>query len=74
MQEFVPSVSRAALQEMVKPGLLPVLSPIIVGVCFRILGGFRSRPDLGAEVVASFLMFSTATGEALQLESICASC
>jgi Na+/H+-translocating membrane pyrophosphatase len=47
---------------MVKPGLLAVLSPIIVGVTFRIIGSYRGRPLLGAEVLAGFLMFSTSTG------------
>lgn len=47
---------------MVKPGLLAVLSPIIVGVTFRIIGTYRGRPLLGAEVLAGFLMFSTSTG------------
>jgi len=47
---------------MVKPGLLAVLSPISVGIIFRIIGYFRDRPLLGAEVLAGFLMFSTSTG------------
>ena len=47
---------------MVKPGLLAVLAPIIVGVTFRIIGTLRGRPLLGAEVLAGFLMFATSTG------------
>jgi Na+/H+-translocating membrane pyrophosphatase len=47
---------------MVKPGLLAVMSPIIVGVTFRIIGMYRGRSLLGAEVLAGFLMFSTSTG------------
>ena len=47
---------------MVKPGLLSVFSPIVVGVVFRIIGSYRNRPLLGAEVLAGFLMFSTSTG------------
>lgn len=47
---------------MVKPGLLAVMSPIVVGVTFRIIGSYRDRPLLGAEVLAGFLMFSTSTG------------
>jgi Na+/H+-translocating membrane pyrophosphatase len=47
---------------MVKPGLLAVSAPIIVGLTFRIIGSFRDRPLLGAEVLASFLMFGTSTG------------
>ena len=47
---------------MVKPGLLSVLSPISVGVLFRIIGSYTGRPLLGAEVLAGFLMFATSTG------------
>lgn len=47
---------------MVKPGVLSVVSPIIVGLTFRGLGTLRGRPLLGAEVLAGFLMFSTSTG------------
>jgi Na+/H+-translocating membrane pyrophosphatase len=47
---------------MMKPGLLAVLSPITVGVIFRIIGSFRGRPLLGAEALAGFLMFATSTG------------
>jgi Na+/H+-translocating membrane pyrophosphatase len=47
---------------MIKPGLLSVLSPITVGVLFRIVGSYSNRPLLGAEVLAGFLMFATSTG------------
>lgn len=47
---------------MVKPGMLAVLAPIVVGLIFRIIGSSRDRPLLGAEVLAGFLMFSTSTG------------
>lgn len=47
---------------MIKPGLLSVLSPISVGVLFRIVGSYTNRPTLGAEVLAGFLMFATSTG------------
>lgn len=33
---------------MVKPGLLAVLSPIIIGFTFRIIGSYRNDPLLGA--------------------------
>lgn len=58
----VAIVSRAALREMIKPGLLAILSPVIIGVIFRALGNYQNKPLLGAEVIASFLMFCTATG------------
>ncbi|CAD7956066.1 unnamed protein product [Amoebophrya sp. A120] len=55
-------VSNTALREMVKPALLAVLAPILVGFVFRHVGQQRGQPLLGAEAVASFMMFSTATG------------
>lgn len=61
-KKCVSIVNEAGLREMVKPGLLAVLSPIIVGVTFRLIGQYRGRPLLGAEVLAGFLMFSTSTG------------
>jgi Na+/H+-translocating membrane pyrophosphatase len=47
---------------MIKPGLLSVLAPISVGVIFRIIGSYKGKPLLGAEVLAGFLMFATSTG------------
>jgi len=61
-KQCVTIVTKAGLKEMIKPGLLSVLSPIVVGVFFKILGYFKQKPLLGAECVASFLMFSTSTG------------
>jgi len=58
----VSMVAAAGQREMIKPGLLAILSPIIVGVLFRIIGGYRGRELLGAESLAGFLMFSTSTG------------
>jgi H(+)-translocating pyrophosphatase len=61
-KQCVSIVNEAGLREMVKPGLLAVLSPIIVGVTFRIIGSYRGRQLLGAEALAGFLMFATSTG------------
>jgi len=61
-KKCVAIVNEAGLREMVKPGLLAVLSPIVVGVTFRIIGIYRGRNLLGAEVLAGFLMFATSTG------------
>ena len=58
----VSIVSAAALRSMVRPGLLAVLSPIVVGFTFRKLGDWKEQPLLGAQCTASFLMFSTTTG------------
>ncbi len=61
-KQCVAIVTKAGLKEMIKPGLLSVLSPLVVGLMFRMLGYFRKKPLLGAQCVASFLMFSTSTG------------
>jgi H(+)-translocating pyrophosphatase len=66
-QTCVAIVSQAALKEMVVPGLLAALSPIVVGVTFRVIGVARGRPLLGAESIAAFLMLSTVTGVLLAL-------
>lgn len=58
----VSIVNEAGLREMIKPGLLAVISPIVVGVTFRFIGAYRGRVLLGAEVLAGFLMFATSTG------------
>ena len=47
---------------MIKPGLLSVLSPILVSLIFKFIGYLTGQPLLGAQAVCSFLMFSTATG------------
>lgn len=51
----VDIVTKGALKNMVPPGLLSVLSPIGVGIAFRIFG-------VSAESVASFLMIGTIAG------------
>ena len=58
----VSIVNAAGLREMIKPGCLAVLSPLATGLIFRIIGYFRGRTLLGAEVLAGFLMFATSTG------------
>jgi inorganic pyrophosphatase len=44
------------------PGILCVATPILVGITFRFVGEYTNRPLLGAEVLASYLMFGTVTG------------
>lgn len=55
-------VAKAGQREMIKPGLLALFSPIVVGLVFRVIGSVTNRDLLGAEVLAGFLMFSTCTG------------
>ncbi|GAB2225487.1 hypothetical protein Droror1_Dr00006280 [Drosera rotundifolia] len=58
----VAIVASASLKEMIKPGALAIISPIAVGLIFRILGHYTGHPLLGAKVVASLLMFATVSG------------
>ncbi|MBF0537666.1 MAG: sodium-translocating pyrophosphatase [Nitrospirae bacterium] len=51
----VDIVTKGALKEMVLPGLVAVLTPIIVGVVFKMFG-------FGPEAVASLLMVGTIAG------------
>lgn len=61
-ERCVSLVTQAALKEMRFPGLVCVLTPVTVGVIFRIVGEHTARPLLGAEVLAAYLMFGTVTG------------
>ena len=62
--ECVDLVTRAALREMVKPGLLVVLTPVLVGLIFKWL--HKMDPVVfkatGAEVVAAMLLIGTIVG------------
>jgi len=60
----VEIVTRAALREMVRPALLALAMPIIVGLLFRAVGSANEPADplLGVECLAAFLQFGTMTG------------
>lgn len=63
--QCVDIVTRAALKEMVVPGLLVVLMPIAVGILFKWLYVSTGSPvhgASGAEVVGGFLMVGTIVG------------
>lgn len=66
-KQCVSIVTKAGLKEMIKPGLLAVLSPLCVGIIFKIIGNLKGKPFLSIQCVASFLMFSTTTGILLAL-------
>ena len=53
----VDITTRAGLREMIAPGLLPVLGPIVIGVIFRFIPGYDA-----AMVVAAVLMVGTIGG------------
>lgn len=62
----VSIVAASAQKEMVFPGCVAVLSPLVNGYMWRVLGG-SSDPMLGAKCTASFLMFATASGVLMAL-------
>ena len=55
-------MTAAGQREMIKPGLLSVLSPIVVSLVFKLIGNLTNQNLLGPKAVCAFLMFSTATG------------
>lgn len=58
----VAIVTAAGQREMIKPGLLAVLSPIAVSLIFKYVGHLTDQELLGPKAVCAFLMFTTATG------------
>jgi K(+)-stimulated pyrophosphate-energized sodium pump len=56
-RQAVDITTRAGLREMIAPGLIPVLGPIIIGVVFRFIPGYDA-----AMVVAAVLMVGTISG------------
>ena len=55
-------VTQAALKEMIRPALLALGAPVVMGYIFKWIGAATDRPLLGVEVLASFLLFGTLTG------------
>ncbi|KAK4538064.1 hypothetical protein CDCA_CDCA15G4089 [Cyanidium caldarium] len=66
-ERCVALVATAALRQMVLPGLLPVLAPILIGVVFREIGTLTAQPLLGLECAAGLLMVATITGVLMAL-------
>jgi K(+)-stimulated pyrophosphate-energized sodium pump len=56
----VDIVTKGALREMVAPGLLAILTPIVVGFSFKYLG--TPENQIGVEAVAALLMVGTIAG------------
>lgn len=65
--QCVDIVAKQALREMVKPGLLVVLMPIVVGFLFKLLYKADITSATGAEVVAGTLLIGTVTGVIMAL-------
>jgi K(+)-stimulated pyrophosphate-energized sodium pump len=60
--EIVDITAKAGLREMIKPGLLVVLAPVVVGGIFQILRKVGMGDYDPAMVVAGFLMVGTIAG------------
>ena len=58
----VAIVAKSALREMLKPGVLAVGGPVVIGVAFRMVGAATGQELLGARAVAGMLMFATVAG------------
>jgi len=61
----VQLVTASAQREMIFPGLLAVLAPLVNGYVWRLAGGEDRL--LGAKCTASFIMFATSTGVLMAL-------
>ncbi len=61
-EKCVTMVTRSSLIQMIAPGLLVVIVPIVVGFAFRFIGLYTKQVYLGAEVSAGFLMVATIVG------------
>lgn len=63
----VDIVTKSALKAMVAPGILPVVTPIAVGLLFRHFTQVPGGTPVGAASVAAFLMVGTMAGVLLAL-------
>lgn len=63
-QACVEIVTKAALKEMMLPGILSVAMPVCVGLIFRVIGTYKGAHEkmLGAEAIGSYMMFATVSG------------
>jgi H+-translocating diphosphatase len=66
-QQCVAIVTASALREMVRPALLAISAPIIVGLTFKAVGRYTGDPAMGPKAVAGMLMFATVSGVMMSL-------
>ena len=66
-QQCVAIVTQSSLREMLRPGALAVLSPIVVGLIFKAVGRSVGDPAMGPKAVAGMLMFATVSGVMMSL-------
>ena len=65
--QCVDIVTKGALKAMVLPGILPVVTPVLVGLGFRMFASPNDPTPVGASSVAAFLMVGTIAGILLAL-------
>ncbi len=65
----VDIVTKAALREMILPGAVAVLAPVVVGVGMKIFSQVTAQDDpfMGAKAAAAYLMVLTITGVVMAL-------
>eukprot|EP00184_Porphyridium_aerugineum_P005889 CAMPEP_0184706970 /NCGR_PEP_ID=MMETSP0313-20130426/37028_1 /TAXON_ID=2792 /ORGANISM="Porphyridium aerugineum, Strain SAG 1380-2" /LENGTH=751 /DNA_ID=CAMNT_0027168539 /DNA_START=146 /DNA_END=2401 /DNA_ORIENTATION=+ len=51
-----------SLHQMILPGILVVVAPLVVGLTFRMIGAMTDRPLLGPQALAAFVLVGTITG------------
>ena len=61
-KQCVEIVTRSALKQMMKPAILALVMPVIVGMVFKWIGNARGDEMLGVEVLFSFLFCATLVG------------
>ena len=60
--ECTAIVTGAALRQMVRPAVLALGTPVLVGFIFRLVGAHMGARLLAAEALGSFMMFGSVTG------------
>merc|ERR1712032_919528 len=60
-------VSQAAIRNMVKPGLLVTMMPVLIGASFHIIGNIIDDEKLGAVAMTSYLVCSSMTAMLMAL-------
>lgn len=58
----VAIVTRAALREMIRPAVLALGVPVLIGYIFKTFSASAENPLIAVEVLAAFLLFGTLTG------------
>jgi H(+)-translocating pyrophosphatase len=66
-KEIVGILNKSAIHEMMRPGMLVLMTPIVTGMLFKRIGEYTGDPLLGPKAVAGMLMFATVSGIEMSL-------